>query len=225
MTRQKAEIILPAFPDLTFESDLWKQAFRSIAGVDEAGRGPWAGPVAAGAVILSPSDPQISTKLTGVNDSKKLTAAERGRLAELIPSVCLSCGVGMASAQEIDTLGIAPATRLAMMRAVGQLKIAPDYLLIDYVKLKESDLPQTSLVKGDARSLSIAAASILAKTARDAWMENADSLYPGYGFARHKGYGTSIHSQALARLGPSEIHRKSFEPVRVCLENKAMEMV
>jgi ribonuclease HII len=223
MTRQKAEFILPAFPDLKFESDLWKQCFQSIAGVDEAGRGPWAGPVAAGAVILSPSDPQISTKLTGVNDSKKLTAAERSRLAELIPAVCLASGVGMASVEEIDTLGISPATRLAMMRAIDQLSVAPDYLLIDYVKLKESVLPQTSLIKGDARSLSIAAASILAKTARDAWMEEADILYPGYGFAHHKGYGTSIHSQALARLGPSKIHRKTFEPVRVCLENRAME--
>jgi ribonuclease HII len=219
MTRQKTEILLPAFPDLAFETDLWKQSYRSIAGLDEAGRGPWAGPVAAGAVIL-PTDPQIITKLSGVNDSKKLTAAERARLAVIIQAVSLACGVGMATVEEIDSLGIAPATRLAMMRAIQQLSAAPDYLLIDYVKLKESALPQISLIKGDARSLSIAAASILAKTARDAWMEDVDTLYPGYGFAQHKGYGTSRHSQALARLGPSKIHRTSFEPVRLCLEKQ-----
>lgn len=216
MTRRKIELVLPPFPDLTFETDCWNRACHLVAGIDEAGRGPWAGPVSAAAVIL-PSDPLIQTTLSGVNDSKKLCSSERDRLATLIREAATACGVGMASVEEIDALGIAPATRLAVVRALAQLCIQPDHLLIDYFKLPESDLPQTSLVKGDARSLSIAAASILAKTARDAWMQEADHLYPGYGFARHKGYGTAIHTRMLTELGPSPIHRRSFAPVAAIL--------
>lgn len=214
MTRKKVELILPDYPDLSFESELWNRSYRAVAGIDEAGRGPWAGPVSAGAVIL-PRDSEIQIILKGVNDSKKLTHTERVHLTEIIQKNALAWGVGMATVEEIDSLGIAPATRLAAVRALELLKAPPDHLLIDYFKLPESDLPQTSLVKGDARSLSIAAASILAKTARDAWMAEAEQFYPGYGFARHKGYGTALHQECLRRLGPSVIHRKSFKPIAI----------
>lgn len=204
---------IPAAPNLEFESALWQQNLRLTAGLDEAGRGAWAGPVAAAAVIL-PDDPVIAEKLTGVRDSKELTPIERERLAERIQKAAFSFATDLASAEEIDAVGILPATRLAMTRALAGLAKAPDYLLIDALFLPDLAIPQTSLIKGDQRSLSIAAASILAKTARDALMREFDREYPLYGFSRHKGYGTRVHREAIDRVGPCAIHRMSFSPLK-----------
>jgi ribonuclease HII len=220
MTRRQfdpAEI--PPAPDLRFESALWASGFTRVAGIDEAGRGAWAGPVAAGAVIL-PACADIAAQLSGVRDSKQMIPAERAFWAEVIKERALAWGVGFASNQEIDRLGIVPATRLAMTRALANLGmqdmpgIPVEHLLIDALHLPEIGLPQTALIKGDARSLSIAAASVLAKTARDALMVRMDAVYPAYGFARHKGYGTASHQAALREVGPCEIHRFSFEPIK-----------
>jgi len=209
--------LLPAAPDLLHEEALWKQGVHLICGIDEAGRGAWAGPVAAGAVILPQQCKQGSSlvdRLSGVRDSKQMTPAQREKWAAVIRSESAAWGVGMASHQEIDRLGIVPATRLAVRRALDGMHLAPEYLLVDYLELPEILLPQSALVKGDARSLSIASASILAKTARDVLMQEMEERYPGYGFTRHKGYGTSVHHAALKRLGPCPIHRLSFAPVR-----------
>jgi len=200
-------------PDLTVERELWAQGFTRIAGVDEAGRGPWAGPVVAAAVIFSPQT-DLSPLLGRVDDSKRLSPQQRDALYDLILDLASAVGVGQASPKEIDALGIGPATQLAMHRALVALPFPPDYLLIDYVALPDVDLPQQALVKGDARVLSIAAASIIAKVTRDRWMMQLDEQYPGYGFAQHKGYGTRAHRNALRRLGPSPIHRRTWRPVR-----------
>ncbi|MHB8806493.1 MAG: ribonuclease HII [Anaerolineaceae bacterium] len=200
-------------PSIDYEMQLWQQGFQSTAGLDEAGRGAWAGPVYAAAVIL-PCDEHILQLLYGVNDSKKMTARQRERWQSCIQSTSLDWAVGSASNQEIDELGIAAATRTAMLRALQQLHYKADSLLIDYVHLPESELPQTCLPKGDALCLSIAAASVLAKTARDALMLELDSKYPPYGFARHKGYGTARHRAALESAGLCEIHRTSFRPMK-----------
>jgi ribonuclease HII len=201
---------LPPRPDLSFETALWAKGVQFIAGIDEAGRGALAGPVAAAAVIL-PADMQIARDLAGVRDSKEMTPTEREFWASRIYVHALGYGVGYASHEEIDCLGIAAATRLAMRRAVDLLSTRPQYLLVDFVPLPEIPIPQTSLVKGDARSLSIASASVLAKTGRDQWMRRADIDYPAYGFAQHKGYGTLNHRRVLARLGPCPLHRSSFK--------------
>lgn len=201
--------LLPPCPDLSFERVLWGQGLRWIAGVDEAGRGALAGPVAAGAVIL-PIDPDLATSLGGVRDSKQMTPRAREHWAEHIRRMALAWAVGFASNLEIDDLGIVPATRLAIERSLAQLAPRPEHLLVDYLSLPTVNLPQTSLVKGDARSLSIAAASILAKTARDDWMRRLEEQYPGYGFAAHKGYGTLAHRRRLAQLGPCPVHRLHF---------------
>jgi ribonuclease HII len=203
-------------PVTTFEQVLWSGGVTLIAGVDEAGRGAWAGPVAAGAVIL-PQRPDLAECLPGVRDSKQMTALQRARWAEVIRSLACAWGVGFASSTEIDDLGILPATRLAMQRAIGQLACAPQHLLVDAVRLPQVDLPQQSLIKGDARVLSIAAASVLAKTARDALMIELDGCYPGYSLGRHKGYGTAVHRAAVQRLGPCAIHRRTFAPIRSLL--------
>jgi len=205
-----------AAPTLEFEQPLWQTGFSQVAGLDEAGRGAWAGPVAAGAVVLPP-DPWIIERLEGVRDSKQMTPAQRAHWAAVIRREALACGTGFASHDEIDRLGLLPATRLAMARALEQLPRQPQHLLIDAVRLKTS-LPQTVLIRGDVRSLSIAAASILAKTARDALMVQMDQVYPGYAFHRHKGYGTAAHQQALLRLGACEIHRRCFTPVHNLIE-------
>ncbi len=201
-------------PDLSFERGLWAAGIRYIAGLDEAGRGAWAGPVAAGAVIL-PVDPGILKKLHGVRDSKQMTARQRTLWAETIKTFAVSWSVGMASNIEIDELGILPATRLAMTRALKKLKPGPEHLLIDALKLPEIAIPQGCLIKGDARVLSIAAASVLAKTARDAWMIELDRTFPVYGFARNKAYGTAFHRAALGKAGPCPEHRFSFAPIRL----------
>jgi len=200
---------LPPGPDLTFERALWASGVRLVAGIDEAGRGPLAGPVAAAAVIL-PDDPQVIAWLSGVRDSKQLSPSARQAARQKVIAIALGWGVGFASAEEIDGLGILPATYLAAHRALAELALQPEHLLLDYLFLRELALPQTSLIKGDCRSLSIAAASVLAKTARDALMLELDAQYPGYGLAAHKGYATDVHRQAIRRLGPCPIHRRSF---------------
>lgn len=197
-------------PDLTFESPLWGCGLHHLAGLDEAGRGALAGPVAVGAVIL-PNDSNLSSTLGGLRDSKLMTPLERSRLAPLVQACAWTWGVGFASAEEIDALGIVPATRLAATRALSALTLFPDYLLTDFrLELPELDLPQSAIVKGDQKSLSIAAASVLAKTARDTLMCELDSQYPGYGLGKHKGYGTQVHRATILRLGYSPIHRKTF---------------
>lgn len=209
--RIDAELI-PTQPDLQFEHTLWQQRVLAIAGLDEAGRGAWAGPVAAAAVIL-PYDDAICTRLRGVRDSKELAPQKRAGLAPIIKANAITWGVGMSSAAEIDEIGILWATRLAMQRALDQLILSPDHLLIDALFLLENDIPQTALYKGDQRSLSIAAASILAKTSRDEWMTEQDALDNRYGFSHHKGYGTALHQKQLALHGPGPLHRKTFEPI------------
>jgi ribonuclease HII len=197
-------------PDLSFERQLWKSGLTYIAGMDEAGRGALAGPVAVGAVIL-PNQRHLSSTLRGVRDSKQMTPLARERLAPRIKESALAWGVEFASPDEIDSFGIVAATRLAALRSIESLCLVPSYLLTDFrLELPELDIPQTALVKGDARCLSIAAASVLAKTARDAVMVELDSQYPGYGLGKHKGYGTHFHRQAMKQLGYSGVHRKSF---------------
>jgi ribonuclease HII len=212
MTRHFDPTKIPPAPDLLYENHLWARGLTRVAGLDEAGRGAWAGPVSAGAVILPPGT-AVAEALCGVRDSKQMTPARRAWWAEIIKEQALAWGVGFASNQEIDTLGIVPATRLAMARALVCLGEPAEHLLIDALRLPEIALPQTPLIKGDARALSIAAASVLAKTARDALMAQLDEQYPAYGFARHKGYGTARHWEALQRIGPCAIHRFSFGPV------------
>lgn len=215
MARKKFDrSLIPPSPNLKFEKKLWKTKLSFIAGLDEAGRGCLAGPVVAGAVILEKNSKLIKT-LQGVRDSKEMTAKDRNHFAKVIKDIALTCQVGFASAKEIDKIGIVPATRLAMMRALSALSTAPQHLLIDYISLPDVDLPATSLVKGDARSLSIACASVLAKVERDAYMVNMEKKYLGYQFANNKGYGTKSHRMALKELGPCKIHRYSFAPLRL----------
>jgi ribonuclease HII len=201
--------LLPPEPDLAFEMNLWRAGFLAVAGIDEAGRGALAGPVAAAAVIL-PQNIPIQKLLYGVRDSKQMTPIERENARKRILEYATSWGVGYAAPGEIDQIGIVPATRLAASRALEKLAQFPDHLLLDYLFLPEVALPQTALIKGDCRSLSIAAASVMAKTSRDALLVNLDQTYPGYGFAAHKGYGTLAHRDALQRLGPCPVHRLSF---------------
>ena len=194
---------------------LARQGHRLIAGVDEVGRGPLAGPAVAAAVVL-PNDFEASW-LELVDDSKRLTAKTRESLFTLIAQNALATGIGYAKAEEIDCFGIARAVRMAMCAAVNDLSIAPDFLLIDFVRLEELPIPQRSLTKGDRLSLSIACASILAKVTRDRLMTSLDAVYPQYGFSRHKGYGTAEHIECLRRFGPCPEHRKSFTPVKDCI--------
>lgn len=183
-----------------------------VCGVDEAGRGPWAGPVSAGAVILDPNRVPA-----GLNDSKKLSAKARDALELEIKSVAIAWGVGFASVDEIDELNILHATGLAMRRAVEALAVAPAFALVDGNHKFKLPCEIKTVVKGDSISASIAAASILAKTARDRLMVEMDGLYPGYGFAGHKGYHAQVHVEALRTLGPCPIHRRGWEPIRLAL--------
>lgn len=197
-------------PDLSYECDLWP-FHKYIAGLDEAGRGALAGPVCVGAVILPDNEPHLSQTLSGARDSKQLTPRKRAQLAPRIKEIARSWGIGFAAAEEIDSMGIVPATRLAASRAVEMLSFFPQFLLTDFrLELPELDISQAALVKGDQRSLSIAAASILAKTARDEFMRDLHNQYPDYEFMRHKGYGTLVHRRAIADLGYSPVHRKTF---------------
>lgn len=197
---------------LKFETELWEQGFTLIAGVDEAGVGPLAGPVVAGAAIL----PQ-SYKLRELDDSKKLDEAKRDQLAERIKTDAVAWAIGIAEVAEIDSLNIYHASLLAMRRAVEGLNSRPDFVLVDARTIPNCAAPQRGIIRGDSLSASIAAASILAKTTRDAMMAELDRKFPGYGLAGHKGYPTPEHVAALRKLGVSPIHRRSFRPVREVL--------
>ena len=199
-------------PTFAEEERLRAQGYRLIAGIDEAGRGPLAGPVVAAAVILPPEE--RPSWLSLVRDSKQLTPSQREAVFDCMMESGIAFGVGVVSHEVIDERGIAPATRLAMRHAIEQLSIRPDYLLIDYLRLPGVRIPQKGVVDGDSICVSIAAASIVAKVTRDRLMVELDGRYPGYGLAQHKGYGTREHLEALQKLGPCPIHRKTFQPVR-----------
>jgi ribonuclease HII len=215
---------IPEKPTLKYEKQLWGDGFRIVAGLDEAGRGAWAGPVYAAAVVL-PTDNRVVELLSGVRDSKRMTPLQRDRWRGCIQSAAIGWTIGSATHEEIDKFGIVPATCLAMLRAFDELVYEPTYLLVDYIRIRDCACPQLSLPKGDCRSLSIAAASVLAKTARDAHMLELDQRFPGYGFARHKGYGTTQHRTALTELGPCPIHRHSFRPIKAADENLQYELI
>lgn len=201
-----------AFPTLTFETLLAQRVGGPVCGVDEAGRGPWAGPVSAAAVILSPDDLP-----SGIDDSKALTEKRRDELAIQIKARAVAWGVGFASVEEIDELNILKATGLAMCRAIEQLAVTPVAALVDGNYRFALPCEVQTVVKGDSLSLSIAAASILAKTARDRLMIELDDHHPGYGFARHKGYNAPAHQAALQSLGPCPAHRRTWAPIRALL--------
>ena len=205
-----------AFPTLALEILLIESSGGPVCGVDEAGRGPWAGPVSAGAVILNPDDLPA-----GIDDSKALTHARREALEIEIKARALAWGVGFASVEEIAELNILHATGLAMCRAIEALAIQPVAALVDGNYGFKLPCAVQTVIKGDSLSLSIAAASILAKTARDRLMVELDEQYPGYGFAGHKGYNAPIHSAALKALGPCPAHRRSWAPIRALLEGQA----
>ena len=199
-------------PSLDFELDVFKQNYTFIAGLDEVGRGTIAGPVVSGAVVLD-----LNKHLEfyeEINDSKKLTSKKRNSLSILIKRFALTYGIGISSAKEIDQIGIVPATKLSMIRAVNHLAPKPEYLLIDSLEIPEIDIDQTSLIKGDNISISIAAASIIAKVARDKMMEKYDKYFPNYTFKSHKGYYTKSHASELIENGVTKIHRKTFAPIK-----------
>jgi ribonuclease HII len=203
-----------SYPGLSLERRLWRQGRRWVAGLDEVGRGAWVGPVVAAAVILPPDCRALRAALRGVTDSKLLTARQRQRLFQAIYAVAVTVGVGGAGAGEVDHDGLMAATRAAMQRAIAMLNPRPEALLVDAVDLRALvPLPQQWPIHGELRSLSIAAASIVAKVYRDRWMEGLDLRCPGYGFAQNKGYGTAAHMAGLARLGACESHRLSYAPV------------
>jgi len=201
-------------PGLSLENELYAQGIELIAGVDEAGRGPLAGPVVAAAVILSKGLSEADPWLEHVDDSKRLSPAQRERAAELIYRHAAAIGVAEETPEIIDRIGIGRACISAMLRAVENLALEPQHLLLDYVPIKTCPYPFQSIVKGDGFSYSIAAASIIAKVTRDSYMREADASFPGYSFLRNKGYPTAEHLSKLRTLGPCPIHRHSFAPVR-----------
>lgn len=207
-------------PDLTLEWQLQQRGYRLVAGVDEAGRGPLAGPVVAAAVILPPQLTGKEPWLQLVNDSKRLSPLQRQKAAQLIRENALALAVAGQDAGQIDELGIGAATVRAMLEAVAKLRVRPHYLLMDFVHIRECPWPFQTVVKGDSLSYSISAASILAKTERDRLMRGLDEVYPGYCFAQHKGYPTPQHLAQLSALGPCPEHRRSFAPVRRALESR-----
>jgi ribonuclease HII len=197
-----------------YENELYEKGVKYIAGVDEAGRGPLAGPVVAAAVIL-----KKGATFKYVNDSKQLTEKQRELALIEIKENALSIGIGICSVDEIDLINIYRASREAMISAIRQLKIKPDFLLIDAMPM-EIDIPLLSIIKGDTLSVSIAAASIVAKTTRDGYMMEMDKLFPEYGFKNHKGYGTKEHLEAIKTYGITPIHRKTYEPIKSLLKKK-----
>ena len=207
-------------PTLAKEQALFQQGFSVVAGVDEAGRGAWAGPVVAAAVILpsvvagSAAETELFEALCGVRDSKLMTPRQRESLFEVINQTAWAVGVGVGSHTYIDQQRIVAATRRAMTQSVARLTLKPAHLLIDALSLPDLNIPQLAFPKADRLSLSVAAASIIAKVTRDRLMIQLDTSFPGYGFARHKGYGTKDHRAALSRLGPCKIHRHSFKPIQ-----------
>lgn len=203
------ERVAPTFDE---ENALWGAGYAHVAGVDEAGRGALAGPVVAAAVV-APTHARLQGVWAKVRDSKLLRPAERLSLVAPIQEAALGWGVGFSPASLIDEVGIATATRMAMLQALGALQVKPDYLLIDWVKLPQAGLPQLCVPKADLKMASVAAASILAKVTRDQLLEELGVQYPGYGFAEHKGYGTAQHLAALTTQGPCAEHRYSFAPL------------
>lgn len=200
------------------ENTYFTQGYRKIFGFDEAGRGAWAGPVFAGAACLPLDREDLQDVLKGVRDSKQMTARQRGKMAEVIQQVALAWGVGSASSAEIDAYGIVPATHLAMKRALQMAQLEPDFLLLDSLKWPEMEhIPHVRQPKADTLSLTVAAASVLAKVSRDELMQALDKQYPNYGFANHKGYGTAKHLAALQTYGPIDIHRTNFKPIRMLM--------
>ncbi|MCC3357490.1 ribonuclease HII [Bacillus sp. REN16] len=197
-----------------YEHDLYIKGFRCLAGVDEVGRGPLAGPVVAAAVIL-PQD----AYLPGLNDSKKLSEQKREELFQQITECAISIGIGIIPAHVIDDVNIYQATKLAMKKALLSLSVKPDHLLVDAMEIP-IDIPQTSIIKGDAKSVSIAASSIIAKVTRDRLMVRLSHAFPQYGFEKHMGYGTAYHLEALKKYGVISEHRRSFAPIRELIEAK-----
>ncbi len=191
-----------------FEEKLYDEGFHLICGVDEAGRGPLAGPLVVAACILPPF-----LRIEGINDSKQLSAKKRKELYKVIVKNALAYKIVFVTEEDVDSLNIYQATKKGMLMAIAGLKHKPDYALIDAMPLGELEIPHNSIIHGDARCASVAAASILAKVTRDEYMEKMDIKYPNYGFKNHKGYGTKAHMQALEKYGPCKIHRKSFAPV------------
>ncbi|MBE4908746.1 ribonuclease HII [Bacillus luteolus] len=207
-TKRETESLELLFKEMSeYENNLYHQGINTIAGVDEVGRGPLAGPVVAAAVILPKG-----FKLLGLNDSKKLTDNMKNDLFEAINKEALAIGIGIISAEKIDEVNIYEATKLAMVKAINQLSIKPEHLLIDAMKLP-INIPQTSIIKGDSASISIAASSIVAKVTRDRLMKRLGDIYPEYGFENHMGYGTKEHINALQEFGSTIEHRQSFAPV------------
>lgn len=215
----------PKTAGMQHEQEQLGRGHRFIVGMDEAGRGAWAGPVVAGAVALPLDDPALVKTLEGVRDSKQLTRLQRERLADVIRSTAIAWGIGLASHDEIDTHGILSATQQAMLRALTHASsqfpdFRPDCVLTDYIHWHDGSIgyPHVNIKHGDQVSLTVAAASILAKTWRDQLMQAYDEHYPGYALAAHKGYGTAQHSTALQSLGVCDIHRRTFAPIRSRLE-------
>ncbi len=197
---------------LRYEKELYQGGYQAIAGIDEVGRGPLAGPVVAAAVILPPG-----CKIKGLNDSKKIPKKKHDEIYQAVMEKALAVGIGLMDSEIINQVNIYEATKLAMKEALSKLTLKPDYLLIDAMKL-DVEMPQESIIKGDANSLSIAAASIVAKVTRDKLMADYDKEFPGYDFAQNAGYGTKSHLQGLKRNGVTPIHRKTFEPVKSMCE-------
>jgi ribonuclease HII len=201
-------------PDFSLENSVYGQRYSLVAGVDEVGRGPLAGPVFAAAVIFPPDLTGRETWLEALDDSKRLSPTQRERAVELVEAHALAIGVAQVGPGAVDDLGVGQASIQAMLQAVENLQLAPSYLLLDYVSLRECHVPFQAVVRGDRLSYSIAAASNVAKVARDRMMREANEVYPGYSFDRNKGYGTAQHLAQLRERGPCQIHRRSFRPVR-----------
>ena len=197
---------------LRYEKELYQAGYQAIAGIDEVGRGPLAGPVVAAAVILPPG-----CKIKGLNDSKKIPKKKHDEIYQAVMNKALTVGIGLMDNEIIDQVNIYEATKLAMKEALSKLSLKPDYLLIDAMKL-DVEIPQESIIKGDANSLSIAAASIVAKVTRDRLMADYEKEFPGYAFAQNAGYGTKRHLEGIEHCGVSPIHRKTFEPVKSMLD-------
>jgi len=197
------------WPTWETERALWARGLRWVAGLDEAGRGAWAGPVTAAAVVFAPATPPLPC----LRDSKALSPRQREACAARIRAVAAAWAVGWAAPHEVDAVGVVEATRRAMQRALAGLGLTPEHLLLDHLRLPAVAVPQWARAKADAHWASVAAASILAKVARDAYMRAVSPAFPGFAFGRHKGYGTALHRAALLRFGPTPLHRRSFRPV------------
>lgn len=208
-------------PTQELEKTLRETGLKLVAGVDEAGRGSWAGPVVAAAVILPE---EISDNL-GINDSKQLTPALRDGLFLKIQELAVAVGIGVVEVPEVDKFGVAQATYMAMAKAVGNLKPTPEFILVDGFKVNFAGVPSSGIIDGDAKSVTIAAASIIAKVARDRLMVELHNRYPRFGFAIHKGYGTKLHQERIAKYGVCPMHRKSFAPVKIMLHHKLTQEV